>query len=165
MELTQEQKQRIARIDEAYEAEIASLQKDEDGRMERYYNCEDDYSYGGRCSRANYIARDRAKAARDRAVEVIINNGWYTEYKTFNILKDIQSGETLKARIVAGRFGRCWMIGEGEKFISIPRKQDTLVKKGYCMYAVKQTIKVDATTNDRLVLSEDITCTTEIVSL
>jgi hypothetical protein len=164
MELTQEQKQRIARIDEAYEAEIASLQQDEDGRMERYYNCEDDYSWGGLCSKANDIAMDRAKAARDRAIEVTINGGWYIEHKAFNILKDIKSGETLNARIVSGRFGRCWMIGDGT-FVSIPRKQDTLIKKGYCMYAVKQTIKVDATTKARLVLSEDITCTTEIVSL
>ena len=154
---TQEQMQRIARIDEAYEAEIASLQEQEDGRMERYYNCEDDYSWGGLCSKANYIARDRA-------VEVVINDGWYTEHKTFNILKDM-SGETLNARIVEGRYGRCWMIGDGEKFVSIPRRQDTLIKKGYCMYAVKQTIKVDAATKERLVLSEDITCTTEIASL
>lgn len=157
--------QRIARINEAYEAEMARLQEQEDARMERYYNCEDDYSWGGLCSKANYIARDRAKAARDRAIEVVINGGWYTEHKTFNILKDIKSGETLKARIVNGKYGRCWMIGNGEKFISIPRKQDTLIKKGYCMYAVKQTIKVDAATKDRLVLSEDITCTTEIVAL
>lgn len=157
--------QRIARINEVYEAEMARLQEEEDARMERYYNCQDDYSWGGPCSKANYIARDRAKAARDRAIEVIINGGWYTEHKTFNILKDIKSGETLKARIVKGKYGRCWMIGDGEKFITIPRKQDTLIKKGYCMYAVRQAIKVDATTKDRLVLSEDITCTTEIVDL
>ena len=129
-ELTTEQLQAIESAKAHYKETIANLNKQEDQRMENYYNCVDDYSWGGLCTQANIQARHRAERDLNERIEEIV--------------RDIASGEVAACGTREGQYGRYFHTYEafGDKFISCAKKVSTYEKKGFRPYIQEVTEKV-----------------------
>jgi hypothetical protein len=106
--------------------------KNEEYRMENYFNCVDDYSWGGLCDKAQNEARGYRNSARYQLQEQLENGVFIREFEV-NVLTDLD-GNVVSDRLVNGKFGDCFMIKNGEndvKFVGIAKKQSTYEKKGY----------------------------------
>lgn len=137
-ELTKEQIERINSIRSNADEELKSLQEEEHRRAERYYNCEDDYSWGGLCSRANMIAQNRVEISRDWAIQEVVL-GYIPLTTQCNILKDL-NGNVVAKGTHEGKFGRFFVTDDGV-FVSCRTKLSTYEKKGYIPYVVTTTEK------------------------
>jgi hypothetical protein len=114
-----------------YEKANEEMQKNADYRMQNYYNCVDDYSWGGLCDQAaNELYRER-KNLKDN-LETQFKEGAFVETIETSILCDMD-GNVISDRIVNGKFGECWIIKNGSavSFVSVAKKQSTYNKKGY----------------------------------
>ena len=140
--LTPEQAERINAARNSYEEKIAELIRQEDERMERYYNCEDDYSWGGICTKANYAARNRAKQELNETIESIVRGGYLIRTRKQNILRNLD-GELVATGTHEGRYGRFFVIEIGDKeYVSCAKKVSTYEKKGYRPFVQSITEKV-----------------------
>lgn len=122
---------------------VSLVRSDEDAsraaqqRMENYYNCLDDYSWGGICDRA--AAEARADRDAYRAVAKIILAGEvpssvFTHYCLYDL-----AGDLVSDRVVDTKFGRAFIIRlpeGGVKFVSVAKKLSTYAKKGYKLMKV-----------------------------
>ena len=140
-ELTQEQLAQIAAAQESHDKTIAELRAQEDARMENYYNCIDDYSWGGLCSKANAIARDRADKALQDRIEEIVRGGFLIRERRVNILRSIATGEIVATGIHDGQYGPYFRTTDG-KFVNLAIRVSTYEKKGYKPYVQTITEKV-----------------------
>ncbi len=108
---------------------IESYNEAADARMRNYYNCVDDYSWGGVCDKA----QDQGRLKIQIALDVLKNqDGPKTEKFESAVLFD-QSGNQVSDQIINGKFGRAWIIkvGHGAAFVGEAKKQSTYIKKGY----------------------------------
>jgi hypothetical protein len=100
-------------------------------RSENYYNCVDDYSSGGICDRA---ANENISACNShvRNLEYQKINGSVIDTFFQDVLCDLD-GKVVSERVVKGRFGDCWIIGDGAdvQFIGCAKKQATYNAKGF----------------------------------
>ena len=128
--LTQEQLALIAAAQEAHDERIAELQKDEDKRMEHYYDCMDDYSWGGPCSKANAIAQSRTHQVLNDRIEEIVRGGYLIRTRRVNALRSIATGEIVSVGTHEGTYGRYFRTYDGQ-FVSVRTKVSTYEKKGY----------------------------------
>lgn len=129
-ELTQEQLAQIAAAQESHDNTIKRLREDEDKRMENYYNCVDDYSWGGLCSKANAIAQDRAHQALQDRIEEIVRGGFLIRSRRVNILRSLATGEVVATGIHDGTYGPYFRTDDG-KFVNLAVRVATYEKKGY----------------------------------
>ena len=129
-ELTQEQLAQIAAAQESHDNTIKRLREDEDKRMENYYNCVDDYSWGGLCSKANAIAQDRAHQALQDRIEEIVRGGFLLRERRVNILRSLATDEVVATGVCDGSYGPYFRTTDG-KFVSLAKKVSTYEKKGY----------------------------------
>jgi hypothetical protein len=106
--------------------------KNTEQRMENYFNCLDDYSWGGLCDQASsQIISLRRYLANNLATQ--LEEGAFKETFKLSILQDLE-GNTVSTKIVKGKFGPCWIIKVSEynaNFVSVAKKADTYAKKGY----------------------------------
>lgn len=129
-ELTNDQ---LAAIEEArviYESTIKELQEEEDRRAEHYYDCQDEYSYGGLCSKVNAMARNRAWTRLQERIEEIVRGGYIIRTRKANILRKLGTGEVAAVGTHEGRYGRYFRTYDGQ-FISCAKKVSTYEKKGF----------------------------------
>lgn len=115
----------------SYEAQDAEARKNSEYRMQNYFNCVDDYSWGGICDQA----ASQAESIRMHNRNVLKNqleNGIQKEVFTVNVLTDLD-GNVVSETIVNGKFGPCWLIKNesGTSFLSVAKKAATYEKKGY----------------------------------
>jgi hypothetical protein len=107
-------------------------QKNTDQRMQNYYNCIDDYSWGGLCDQASSQARSlRNYLASNLAIQ--LEKGAFKSTFKLSILQDLE-GNTVSTKIVDGKFGPCWIIKTSEysaNFVGVAKKAATYAKKGY----------------------------------
>jgi len=136
--LTKEQIERINAIKANSENQLARLQADEDRRADNYYDCLDDYSYGGLCSKANAQAQGRVIAGMNWAIQEVVL-GYIPLVKRRNILKDL-NGNIVATGTHEGKFGRFFVTDNGV-FVSCRTKLSTYEKKGYIPYVVTTTEK------------------------
>lgn len=129
-ELTQEQLECIDAAQQEYESAMKRLIEDEDSRMQNYYDCIDDYSWGGLCTKANYIARDRERIKLEDRIEEIVRGGYLVRERKENALKSIETGEIVARGTHQGKFGRFFATDDG-KFVSCTKLVKTYEKKGY----------------------------------
>lgn len=103
-------------------------------RMENYYNCIDDYSFGGICDRAaaqGRCERDMVRSAIKHMLETGENlKNTYDHY----FLADMD-GNPLTDRCVDTRFGKSWIIKADRystpTWVSVAKTIKTYNKKGY----------------------------------
>ncbi len=115
----------------AFKRADASAAENTEYRMQNYFNCVDDYSWGGICDKA----QDEAIGDRNRATRLLteqLTSGAFKEIVQLSILCDL-NGKQVSDKIVQGRFGACWLIGGGDNvsFVGVAKKPATYEKKGY----------------------------------
>lgn len=126
--------EQIKAVNESFEKCLKEIQERLEYRMKNYYDCVDDYSYGGICDKADDELEDKLRIKRDIIIEQIENDGKVVRKSSFYRLvskTDMCDG----AR--SGRYGEYFTI-DG-KFVGVPKKLDTLIKKGYKLYKVSRT--------------------------
>lgn len=116
--------------------------KNSEQRMENYYNCIDDYSWGGLCDQAAAQSRGlRNYLANNLAIQ--LEEGAFKETFKLSILQDLE-GNTISTRIVNGKFGPCWIIKNSEysaTFVGVAKKAATYAKKGYKVVTREVTVE------------------------
>lgn len=127
--------ERIRMVDAWYKGEMESIYKSRGQRAENYYNCIDDYSYGGLCDMADREVSRELSIEKDLKIEEIKNGGYHVENTYNHILKNLD-GEIVSTTLVNTRYGKAFRIGDN-KWVSVPVKHSTLIKKGYKLYEVE----------------------------
>lgn len=124
-----------------YEAENAQMRKNAEYRMQNYFNCVDDYSWGGICDQAADAAYSKRMLLHEN-LKYQLENGAFIDTVETSVLCDM-NGNIVSEKIVNGRFGECWIIENGNypTFIGVAKKQSTYNKKGYNVQ--KKVIEVE----------------------
>jgi len=128
------------------EKEITSRREGMKYRMENYYNCVDDYSYGGLCDKAaeESILESKTKI---NIYKEFLERGEVVEVFEREILTDLNNKD-LKAKVVDGRYGKVWIYTKEENnkvnaiFVGCAKKPVTYEKKGYKVRKVTETVKL-----------------------
>ena len=128
-ELTKEQLEKIESAKNVYETTVKALQEEEEERAQRYYDCVDDYSYGGICSKVNAMKQNQAYAWLQARIESIVRGGFLLKEKRVNVLRDIETNKELAVGTRCGRYGRFYVTYDG-RFISCAERLGTYQKKG-----------------------------------
>lgn len=130
LELTKEAKR--ANILAAYKQTMDELNQRNDERMERYFNCQDDYSWGSPYHQAaDSLTRREAEQRRDLGLEML-EHGFCTVNSVCSVLIN-EAGEICAESPFRGKFGYCFRLLDGG-FVSVPKKAATLAAKGYTMH-------------------------------
>ena len=140
-DLTADQLSAISAAQVSYDKTIKDLDEQEDARMQHYYDCIDDYSWGGLCTKANYLARGRAKQTLEDRIEEIVRGGFLIRERLVNVLRDINTNEVVATGTHEGRYGRFFVTEDGV-FVSCAKKVGTYEKKGFRPYVQTITEKV-----------------------
>lgn len=112
--------------------QLNTINEGRDHRMKMYYDCVDDYSWGGLCDKAADESASTLRCAMNTLDEQLSAGAPFKSAFTTSVLMDLE-GNIVSERIVDGKFGRCWIIKDGEKvtFVSLAAKAGTYAKKGY----------------------------------
>jgi hypothetical protein len=134
-----------------YNEENAQMRKNADYRMENYFNCVDDYSWGGRCDQA----ANEAYSKRFRLHNDLVNqmkNGAFVDDLEMSVLVDM-GGNIVSDKIVNGKFGECWIIKNGAnvEFVGVAKKQATYNKKGFKVMTIVYNVEYYYLTNGKIV--------------
>lgn len=126
---------------------IESYKEDSEYRMKNYYDCVDDYSWGGVCDQAQKDVIRGLETVLALLLEQEANGGYI--YKTITELElQTLNGEFVSNKIVAGRYGSCFMWGNDEfgvKFCGLSKKQSTFAKKGFVVVTKHYNLKIKYT--------------------
>lgn len=133
---------------EAVERAIASLNASIENsragmeyRMQNYYNCVDDYSYGGPCDQAASSNISHCS----RTIEILqeqLKRGTFTREPFRRQVLCTLSGEIVSEKIINTRFGSCWVYGgfDNGTFVSLAKKASTYAMKGYKVMTIVETV-------------------------
>ncbi len=135
--LPAEQQAQIRSINESFESKVRSIDERRQYRMENYYNCVDDYSFGGICDKADNELEDRCRVERGILIEQVQNGGYYVRTSSFYRLRD-NEGHTADGAS-NGQYGSYFDING--KRVGVPKKVATLEKKGYTLELVTRKYK------------------------
>lgn len=139
-----------ADLERIIQARAMELREQSDYRMKNYFNCIDDYAFGGIQDQIASEEMSRLRHLRDKLKNQEENGGYLIETaKEFCLYKD---GVLVSSKIVNTRFGKCFVFGGGfnpqteeydqPTFVSIPKKIETLNKKGFGLICNQYTFKV-----------------------
>ena len=135
--LSVEQQAQIRGINESFDSKMKSINERREYRMENYYNCVDDYSFGGLYDKADNELEDKYRIERDILIEQVENGGYYERTSSFYRLRDSEGNTADGAS--DGQYGSYFYINE--KFVGVPKKVATLEKKGYTLELVTRKYK------------------------
>ncbi len=118
----------IKRANEIFEQH----RKNSQYRMENYFNCVDDYSWGGICDKAQSEHSSALKQNIQNLQEQLELGKPFVQEFTVDILTDLE-GNIVSERVVDGKYGQCWLIEKSGNisFCGTAKKQATYNKKGY----------------------------------
>jgi len=133
-QLTAEQQQRIQEVESWYNKELNQINERRQYRMQNYYNCVDDYSYGGLCDKADDQSERRIETTLKLRIEEIKKGKIVREISHWE-LQDL-AGNTVSVRPILGRFGHYFPVNGG--YVNIPKRMSTVERKGYKI--VKRTV-------------------------
>jgi hypothetical protein len=123
----------------AYESVMNRLKENEQARMDNYYNCVDDYSWGSPWHReATALAEREATVTRDLKLE-LLDNGYNVITTAQSVLIDFD-GNVCAEGTRYGDYGSYFTLFSGG-FVSVAKKQATFEKKGFRMGVRKRTYK------------------------
>lgn len=125
----------IQAIKDAFEKAMAEINERREYRMRNYYDCIDDYSFGGICDKADNELEDMLRVQRDIKIEQVENNGSYFRTSMFYRLRDNEGNVALGAK--SGKWGEFFVIND--KCVSVPKRLATLTRKGYRLEQVIRT--------------------------
>jgi hypothetical protein len=134
-----------------YNEENEQMRKNADYRMQNYYNCVDDYSWGGLCDQAaNESYGKRFRLHNDLVIQM--RDGAFVDDIEISVLADMD-GNIVSDKIVNGRFGECWIIKNGGnvEFVGVAKKQATYNKKGYKVMTIVYKVEFYYLTNGKIV--------------
>lgn len=126
--------QRIQSINEWFNNAVKEINERREYRMKNYYDCVDDYSYGGLCDKADDELEDKLRTQRDILIEQAKNDGKVIRQSSFYRLVSA-TGSCEGASY--GEYGEYFAI-DG-KFVGVPKRLSTLTKKGYKLVHVERT--------------------------
>lgn len=115
------------------EGQIDDQYKDKSERLQRYYDCVDDYSVGGICDQVADMVINRNRNAIALLTKQMERDEPFVEDFSRNILCDL-NGKRVTSKIVQTKYGQTWIIGSGTDnpvFVSCAKKAETYAKKGY----------------------------------
>lgn len=132
-------KEQISEIQARYQKSFDEIDKRREYRMENYYNCVDDYSFGGICDKADNEYENKLRYCMALEIESVENDGYI--YRTFkhSVLTDAD-GVVIGDRILSGRYGD-FFLANG-KYVGLAKKQSTFEKKGYKMMLMTTEYKI-----------------------
>jgi len=129
----------IQAIKDAFERAMAEINERREYRMRNYYDCIDDYSFGGICDKADNELEDMLRMQRDIKIEQVENDGFYFRTSMFYRLCDNDGNAALGTK--HGQWGEFFVIND--KCVSVPKRLATLTKKGYKLEQVIRTYKCE----------------------
>jgi hypothetical protein len=140
--------EQVDRFNRYCEDTYKAQQEQSDYRMQNYFNCVDDYSWGGICDKAAAEHRSTLQHAQSELKEQAENGKPFVREFTVEVLADYHTGEIVSERLVKGRYGYCWIIKDGEqaKFVGTAKKQATYHNKGYKVMQRAYTVEYYFTT-------------------
>ena len=107
-------------------------------RMENYYNCVDDYSWGGPCDRAaaDSVANAQLRVSLTKK-QLESPTGTFFDTCTVSVLADLNGNPIEGAKVINTKFGKSWRIEDKNagRFIWITSDTTpaTYAKKGYML--------------------------------
>lgn len=134
MNASNTKEEKIKAIKMAFEKSLCEINKRREYRMKNYYDCIDDYSWGGLCDKADDELEDNLRIKRDIMIEQVENDGKIVRNSSFYRLVSNSGDVCDGAR--GGRYGEYFSIDD--KFVGVPKKLCTLTKKGYRLYRVSR---------------------------
>lgn len=135
--MTTEQKKQIADINAWFDGCKAVVDERRNYRMENYYNCIDDYSWGGLCDKADNEYMDRLRVERDIKIEQVKNGGCY--YRTSDIYRLVDGDGNQSDGCGCGEYGYYWRMNG--RFVGLPKRIATLAKKGFRLERVEREFR------------------------
>ena len=139
--LTQSQKDQIAKLEAEYKAITDNALENAKYRMQNYLDCKDDYSWGGACDQASDNEVRQAKLHLDLSKEQIINGGFLTYNSTKTVFKNIDSDEVVGEGMFNGDYGSCCRLNDG-RYIGQAKRLSTYAKKGLKLYIQETEYKM-----------------------
>ena len=133
--LTTEQIERINAIEESFKRQMESINERRAYRAQNYYDCVDDYSWGGLCDKADNEEENRLVISKQIAIEEVKNGGYHVVNTCYYQLRDNEGNVAIGAR--SGQWGEYFTING--KYVGVPKRVATLEKKGYILEKVSHT--------------------------
>jgi len=136
------------KIKEAIKSQEATIKRARESieyRLENYYNCIDDYSSGGICDKAANETITQTENQIELYKEFLSKGEIIREFER-EILTDLEDND-LNAKIVNGKYGRCWVYGGGI-FVGLAKKESTYRNKGYKVRTVTETVRLTYSLTD-----------------
>lgn len=154
--------EKIAQIEKRAKAAIQPHLDAQKSRMENYYNCIDDYSYGGICDQASNEAISLIKHSAKLLIEQVKNNGKLEFRSSQACLFSLNTNEFITDKIVRTKWGKCFVFNN--TFVGCSKKLSTFKKKGYyvktrerlfeCVFTGKFTNNNNLVINDLTLIDE-----------
>lgn len=136
------------KLSEQIQAQIDAVKiehnKNSDYRMQNYYNCVDDYSWGGICDQSQDQQMMRLEGMLYNILEQEENGGFCKEIAYSYELQDMD-GNVLSTKLINGKFGLCFIIQHSEhnmSFVGATKNQSTFAKKGFKVITKTYELKV-----------------------
>lgn len=129
-----EKELKIQEINHTFEQRQKEINERREYRMKNYYDCIDDYSWGGICDQADNELEDKYRMERDILIEQVNGNGKVKRTSSFYRLvsnSDFCDGAS------EGQYGQYFKIDGC--FIGVPKKLATLKKKGFSLIFIERT--------------------------
>lgn len=136
--MNKDKEELIKKVQDVFDKRVAEINARREYRMRNYYECVDDYSFGGICDKADNELEDIYRIERDILIEQINNDGHYYHKSSFYRLRNTNNGNVANGAF-CGQYGLFFAI-DG-KYISLPKKVATLAKKGYILECIERTYK------------------------
>lgn len=125
--------EQIAEIEKSFAFGMSAIQERRNYRMKNYYDCVDDYSFGGLCDKADDELENRLRTTREIKIEEVMNDGKVIRQSSFyRLVSDKSKCDGAKC----GRYGEYFVIDD--KIVGVPKKLSTLSKKGYKLFHIKR---------------------------
>lgn len=124
---------RINQLESRRSAELKPYQEISEDRMRRYFDCQDDTILGGISDQVTQETMRTINRKFDLFIEQVKNGGRLNQEVETLCLYDLE-GNFVTDVLVDGRFGRCFIIKNGEsdvQFVSVAKRQATYNKKGF----------------------------------
>lgn len=131
---TKTKEELINEVKNHYAREYAEIDKRRNYRMKNYYDCVDDYSWGGICDVADDMLERRLVKEEEISIEMIKNGGFFTRTCIHSVLVN-ENGEIVSNKILSGPYGWFFHVkdGDNEYNVGVAKRQSTYAKRGLKM--------------------------------
>lgn len=126
--MTKEEKIFIENLENGLKNLQAEESEKSEYRMQNYFNCVDDYSWGGLSDQASNQRLNQARYRIDLYKEQISSGGYLLRTSSNTCLYDLD-GNFITDNIINTKYGQAFLFNG--TFVSVAKKIETYNKKGY----------------------------------